>query len=213
MRSMWPKLKAIADTRPYDGAIVRDNQRGKPQPTKRWAPVTIPALVVDGRKSLTWMRHTSQSLAAALPNAHYRTLEGQTHMLKPRNLECTSQCWWSFSMVRGAVDADSQRNYQGSRSGQGSFFLRIRRGLRQAARLPHWWRSIANHIRAGGPRASNWSWNRTLYPRRGQLRRHYMTRDFQPPCSRPTTLLPSTGVSTAWVLRFVVSPGTWGPLI
>ena len=53
MRSMWPKLKAIADTRPYDGAIVRDNQRGKPQPTKRWAPVTIPALVVDGRKSLT----------------------------------------------------------------------------------------------------------------------------------------------------------------
>ena len=81
---MWSKLKAIAHTLPYDGAIVRDNQRGKPLPTGRWASVTVPALVMDGGKSSSWMRHGNRSLASALPNGRYQTLEGQTHMLKPK---------------------------------------------------------------------------------------------------------------------------------
>jgi pimeloyl-ACP methyl ester carboxylesterase len=81
---MWSKLKAIAHTLPYDGAIVQDNQRGKPLPVSQWASVTVPALVMDGGKSPSWMRHANRSLAASLPNAQYRTLEGQTHMLKPK---------------------------------------------------------------------------------------------------------------------------------
>jgi pimeloyl-ACP methyl ester carboxylesterase len=81
---MWSKLKTIAHTLPYDGAIVRDNQRGKALPAKRWASVTVPTLVMDGGKSPLWMRRANQSLAASLPNAQYRTLEGQTHMLKPK---------------------------------------------------------------------------------------------------------------------------------
>jgi pimeloyl-ACP methyl ester carboxylesterase len=81
---MWSKLKAVARTLPYDGAIVRDNQRGKPLLASRWAPVTVPTLVMDGGKSPTWMRHANRSLATVLPNAQYRTLEGQTHMLKPK---------------------------------------------------------------------------------------------------------------------------------
>jgi len=81
---MWSKLKAVAHTLLYDGAIVGDNQRGKPLPTGRWASVTVPALVMDGGKSPAWMRHGNQSLASALPNARYRTLERQTHMLKPK---------------------------------------------------------------------------------------------------------------------------------
>jgi pimeloyl-ACP methyl ester carboxylesterase len=80
---MWSKLKAIAHTLPYDGAIVRDFQKGKPLPAGRWASVTVPALVMDGGKSPQWMRHGNRSLASALPNARYQTLEGQTHMLKP----------------------------------------------------------------------------------------------------------------------------------
>ena len=80
---MWSKLKAIAHTLPYDGAIVGDNQRGKPLPAGRWASITVPALVMDGGKSPKWMRHGNRSLASALPNARYQTLEGQTHMLKP----------------------------------------------------------------------------------------------------------------------------------
>jgi pimeloyl-ACP methyl ester carboxylesterase len=81
---MWSKLKAVAHTLPYDGAIVKDHQRGKPLPSSRWASVTVPALVMDGGKSPVWMRHANRSLASVLPNAQYRTLEGQTHMLKPK---------------------------------------------------------------------------------------------------------------------------------
>ena len=81
---MWSKLKAIAHTLPYDGAIVGDNQRGKPLPAGRWASVTVPALVLNGGKSPKWMRHGNRSLASVLPNARYQTLEGQTHMLKPK---------------------------------------------------------------------------------------------------------------------------------
>ena len=81
---MWSKLKAVAHTLPYDGAIVEDNQRGKPLPSGRWASVTVPALVMDGGKSAGWMRRANAALANVLPNAEYRTLEGQTHMLKPK---------------------------------------------------------------------------------------------------------------------------------
>jgi pimeloyl-ACP methyl ester carboxylesterase len=80
---MWSKLKAIAHTLPYDGAIVGDNQRGKPLPGDRWASVTALALVMDGGKSPEWMRHGNRALASALPNARYQTLEGQTHTLRP----------------------------------------------------------------------------------------------------------------------------------
>jgi pimeloyl-ACP methyl ester carboxylesterase len=79
---VWSKLKAVAHTIPYDGAIVQDNQRGKPLPPGRWASVTIPTLVMDGGKSPVWMRHATASLAHILPNARYRTLDGQAHMVK-----------------------------------------------------------------------------------------------------------------------------------
>ncbi|HEY8601110.1 MAG TPA: hypothetical protein VIL85_21940, partial [Thermomicrobiales bacterium] len=58
----------------------------KPLPIGRWAAVTMPTLVMDGGKSEPWMRHGMRALAAALPNAQYRTLPGQTHMLKPEAL-------------------------------------------------------------------------------------------------------------------------------
>jgi pimeloyl-ACP methyl ester carboxylesterase len=77
----WSKLKAIAHTLPYDGAIVQDYQRGKPLPASRWVSVTVSTLVMDGGKSPAWMRHANRSLANVLPNAQYRTLAGQTHMV------------------------------------------------------------------------------------------------------------------------------------
>jgi pimeloyl-ACP methyl ester carboxylesterase len=80
----WSKLKAVAHTLPYDGAFVQDNQQGKPLPAGRWDSVTVPTLVLDGGKSPTWMRHATRALSQALPNAEYRTLEGQTHMVKAR---------------------------------------------------------------------------------------------------------------------------------
>jgi len=81
---MWSKLQAIAHTLPYEGAIVRDNQRGKPLPSGRRVSITVPAVVMDGGNSPAWMRHGNKSLASVLPNAQYRTLEGQTHMLNPK---------------------------------------------------------------------------------------------------------------------------------
>jgi pimeloyl-ACP methyl ester carboxylesterase len=84
MIPVWSKLKAVAHTLPYDGAIMRNNQRGNPLPAGRWVSVTIPALVTDGGNSPAWMLHANRSLASVLPNAQYRTLKGQTHMLRPK---------------------------------------------------------------------------------------------------------------------------------
>jgi pimeloyl-ACP methyl ester carboxylesterase len=82
----WKKLTGIAHTLPYDITIVQDYERGKPLPDKRWAAVTVPTLVVDGGKSPKWMRNGMRALAGVLPNAKLRTLEGQTHMVKPKAL-------------------------------------------------------------------------------------------------------------------------------
>ena len=41
---------------------------------------------MDGGKSPVWMRNATRSLAAVVPNATYRTLDGQTHMVKPKAL-------------------------------------------------------------------------------------------------------------------------------
>jgi pimeloyl-ACP methyl ester carboxylesterase len=79
---VWPKLKAVAHTLPYDGAIVKDYQQGSPLPPGKWNSVTMPTLILDGGKSPVWMRNAMRSLAEVLPNARYRTLPGQTHIVK-----------------------------------------------------------------------------------------------------------------------------------
>jgi pimeloyl-ACP methyl ester carboxylesterase len=80
---MWKKLEAMAHTLPYDAALVRDLQQRRPLPADRWRRVTAPTLVMAGGRSPDWMQRGNRMLAATLPNARYRTLEGQSHMLKP----------------------------------------------------------------------------------------------------------------------------------
>jgi pimeloyl-ACP methyl ester carboxylesterase len=80
----WSKLKAVAHTLPYDLSIVGDSGSGKPLPSNRWMTATVPTLVMDGGKSPAWMRNAMQALGEVLPNAQHRTLEGQTHILKPK---------------------------------------------------------------------------------------------------------------------------------
>ena len=48
--------------------------------------VTQPALVMDGGDSPDWARNACRALADALPNAEYRTLDGQTHEVAPEVL-------------------------------------------------------------------------------------------------------------------------------
>jgi pimeloyl-ACP methyl ester carboxylesterase len=83
---VWSKLKAVAHTLPYDTILTVDNQRGKPLPVDHWTSVTVPSLVVVGGKSPAWMLNSMQSLSNILPNAKFRTLEGQTHIVKPTAL-------------------------------------------------------------------------------------------------------------------------------
>ena len=79
---VWGKLKAAAPTLPYDLTIVHEHQRGKPLTAEEWAAVKVPTLVAAGGKSPAWMANGTRALAGALPDATYRTLPGQNHMVK-----------------------------------------------------------------------------------------------------------------------------------
>ncbi len=81
---VWSKLKAVAHTLPYDISIIHDHQRGTPFPAGEWAAVKTPTLVAAGGKSPAWMTNATRALADALPDARYRTLAGQSHMVKPQ---------------------------------------------------------------------------------------------------------------------------------
>lgn len=79
---VWGKLKAVAPTLPYDLAIVHDHQQGIPLTPADWAAIKAPTLVAVGGKSPDWMTNGTRALADALPDATYRTLPGQNHMVK-----------------------------------------------------------------------------------------------------------------------------------
>ena len=83
---MWPTLKAVAHTLPYDMTIMAGRQSGKPLPAGSWAAVTIPAFVLVGEKSPKWFHNSMQALALALPNATLGIAARQTHMIKPKIL-------------------------------------------------------------------------------------------------------------------------------
>jgi pimeloyl-ACP methyl ester carboxylesterase len=43
--------------------------------------VTVPVLTMAGSKSDGWMQNAQKAIAANLPHAEYKTLEGQNHMV------------------------------------------------------------------------------------------------------------------------------------
>jgi pimeloyl-ACP methyl ester carboxylesterase len=81
----WSRLTAVAHTVPYDFAIMRDYQKGRPLPAA-WATMTVPTMAIDGGKSPAWMRNGMRALAEILPNVRYETLPGQTHMVSAKVL-------------------------------------------------------------------------------------------------------------------------------
>jgi pimeloyl-ACP methyl ester carboxylesterase len=81
---VWGKLKAVAPTLPYDITIMHEHQRGTPFTPGEWAAVKAPTLVAAGGKSPAWMTSGTRALADALPDATYRMLPGQNHMVKAR---------------------------------------------------------------------------------------------------------------------------------
>ncbi|MGZ4275329.1 MAG: alpha/beta fold hydrolase [Solirubrobacteraceae bacterium] len=81
---LWPRLKAIAHTLPYDALITVEHQQGRPLSPEQWAAVRQPTCVLCGGDSDAWMRNGMHALADVLPNASLRVLDGQTHNLRAK---------------------------------------------------------------------------------------------------------------------------------
>jgi pimeloyl-ACP methyl ester carboxylesterase len=76
---VWPRMKAVAHTLPYDAAVMS----GFRAPTARLAQIRVPALVLHGSKTDVRLRKAAQVVADAVPGAAHRTLKGQTHNVSP----------------------------------------------------------------------------------------------------------------------------------
>jgi pimeloyl-ACP methyl ester carboxylesterase len=76
---LWGKMKAVAHTLPYDGAIMN----GYKVPTSRFASVTAPTLAMHGSKTDARLARATRAVVDAIPGAEHRTLDGQTHNVNP----------------------------------------------------------------------------------------------------------------------------------
>jgi pimeloyl-ACP methyl ester carboxylesterase len=79
---VWSKLKAVANTLPYDAAITGDSA----STMQRAHSVNIPTLVLGGEKSPSFLRSAVDAVAKALPDAERQILKGQTHNVSPKVL-------------------------------------------------------------------------------------------------------------------------------
>jgi len=77
----WPTMEAVAPTLAYDHAGVMGPDQSVP--VERAAQVTIPALIVYGTASPTFMAETATTLSKAIPHAELRALDGQDHNVDP----------------------------------------------------------------------------------------------------------------------------------
>ena len=75
----WPQQEALAHTLAYDASVMGDYSI----PTERAASVQVPTIVVAGGADFPWMPETAKTLAAAIPGAEVRQLEGQGHNVDP----------------------------------------------------------------------------------------------------------------------------------
>ncbi|HEX4340767.1 MAG TPA: alpha/beta hydrolase [Polyangiaceae bacterium] len=79
---VWSQITAVAHTLPHDGTLVREFQRGEPLPRDACSGMRVPTLALYGGKSPRWMQDGTRALAAVLPCAESRVVEGQTHDVK-----------------------------------------------------------------------------------------------------------------------------------
>lgn len=70
----WPAQEAFAHTLVHDATIMGDYS----MPRATIARVKVPTLVIDGGTT-PWLTHAAEAVAATLPNAKRRTIEGQPH--------------------------------------------------------------------------------------------------------------------------------------
>ncbi len=81
---VWQMFEAVAPTLAYDAAALGS---GLSAPIDRAAKLGVPTLIMDGGANLSmlpFMHRSAAALAAVIPNAQQRTLEGQTHDVQPQ---------------------------------------------------------------------------------------------------------------------------------
>jgi pimeloyl-ACP methyl ester carboxylesterase len=77
----WPSLEAIAPTLAYDHAEIIGPTAAVPG--HRLAAVSVPVLAMCGSTSMPFMCTTARTIAEAVPNGRFVTLEGQSHAVQP----------------------------------------------------------------------------------------------------------------------------------
>jgi pimeloyl-ACP methyl ester carboxylesterase len=77
----WPAMEAVAPTLAYDHAGVMGPDPSVP--VKRAAQVDVPALVIYGTASPSFMAEAATTLSKAIPQAELRSLDGQDHNVDP----------------------------------------------------------------------------------------------------------------------------------
>jgi hypothetical protein len=78
----WPAMTAVANTLPYDMALVGDST----VPAARLAGIAVPTLGLYGGASPAWARNAIDAVTVAIPGARQMVLEGQTHGASPEVL-------------------------------------------------------------------------------------------------------------------------------
>jgi pimeloyl-ACP methyl ester carboxylesterase len=71
----WEPLEALAHTLPYDVALHGPGQ----SMTDALATIAVPALVLAGGAGEAWAQDTARAVAASVPGALHRTIEGEDH--------------------------------------------------------------------------------------------------------------------------------------
>ncbi|MGO4691216.1 alpha/beta fold hydrolase [Glaciibacter sp. 2TAF33] len=74
---VWKSQTASANTLPYETEVLNNFT----VPTDRLSQISIPTLILVGGKAATPMVAAQSVIAASVPNAAHRTLEGQTHQV------------------------------------------------------------------------------------------------------------------------------------
>ncbi|SRR6266705_2402940 len=82
----WSKMVGMANTTPYDLALLEGTQNGMPLPKNRWA-ANMPTVVMIGSRSEPFFHSGGRALTEVLPHCEYKMLEGGSHgsvVLEPK---------------------------------------------------------------------------------------------------------------------------------
>lgn len=80
---MWKGLERLAPTLAYESEILGE---GQALPVELLSRVRTPTLVMHGSAGTASMRDATRAISGAIPEAKLRTLEGETHGVRPESL-------------------------------------------------------------------------------------------------------------------------------